>query len=68
MTIRESGSAPTRTRSASRAQAGTSRWVPPGGVQDTSTTDRPCRGSKKHGGRRVGSASPATRARTQAMA
>ena len=68
MTLRMSGSAPARTRSTSSAHAGTSRCAPPGGVHGTSATDMPWRGSKKHGGRRCGSGSPATRARTHAIA
>ena len=49
------------------AQTGTSRLGPPsGGAQDTSVTDMPCRGSKKHIGRRPGLGSPFATASAQA--
>ena len=57
-----SGSAPWETRSASAAQTGTCRGWPPGGAHSMSVVDGPCAGLKKHGGRRTGRGSPATRA------
>ena len=41
---------------------------PPDGAHSTSSVDGPCGGLKKQGGRRVGSGSPASLARNDAMA
>ena len=66
-TLRISGWMPCSILRRSMAQTGTSRLGPPsGGAHETSVTDMPCRGSKKHIGRRPGLGSPFATASAQA--